>query len=80
MKLAIGKRHFEEAFARVPPSVSARDQRRYLSMRASLSRVRSSGSGNAAAAGGGEGGETEVEKKEGEGEGEGEGGGEGMAK
>lgn len=54
-KLAIGRRHFEEAFSRVPPSVSPADQRRYLKMRSSLCRAR--GAGAAGAAGGSEGGE-----------------------
>ncbi len=44
-RLAIGRRHFEDAFSRVPPSVSAKDQRRYLHMRNSLSRARGSASG-----------------------------------
>lgn len=52
--LAIGRRHFEEAFSRVPPSVSPKDQRRYLSMRNSLSRARGAGAGGAGAGAGGD--------------------------
>lgn len=55
-KLAIGRRHFEEAFSRVPPSVSPADQRRYLKMRSSLCRARSSVAGGmGGGSGGGEG-------------------------
>ena len=57
----IGKRHFEAAFARVPPSVSARDQKRYLSMRTSLCRARGAAGGGE---GGGGGGGGEEGKKE----------------
>ena len=38
--LVIGHRHFEAAFAKVSPSVSLRDQKKYLAMRHSLCRAR----------------------------------------
>jgi ribosome biogenesis ATPase len=57
-KLMIGRRHFEAAFGRVPPSVSARDQERYLAMRHNLCRARGAAGGS-----GGVGGEEEREKE-----------------
>lgn len=70
-KLAIGRRHFEEAFSRVPPSVSPADQRRYLKMRSSLCRARSSVTGGMGGGdgGGGAGGEGDGGSGSGSGEG-----------
>jgi len=57
-RLIIGRRHFEAAFERVPPSVSVRDQKRYLAMRHNLCRARGAAGGSASVGG--------EEEKEGE--------------
>ncbi|KAM3571835.1 hypothetical protein VYU27_006133 [Nannochloropsis oceanica] len=50
-KLMVGRRHFEAAFGKVSPSVSARDQKRYLAMRHNLCRARGAAGGHANVAG-----------------------------